>query len=293
MSKTRVWGSDEKILLHFRAVRLLSEKQHRGCEERSEKVAIGSGVTYDYDAFGNLIHSTGTTPNNYLFAGEQFDPDLNLYYNRARYLNVTTGRFWIMDSYEGNDEDPRSIHKYLYVDADPVNNTDPCGRCLPSIGDWGDIVQEFIFEDFQEKTGGVGLNVTINTVLRSTVPSGGLEPDLIDPNTLSEFGIGQVYEIKSVYSELQAKAKVLLYVSVLNFYGRNTGLKWIPGVTYTAPPIVPISPSAVAFIQQPWAGVITYCVVNQTELLAFAIAADSAALYLDLSSAALTAAYAY
>src|SRR5690349_3601973 len=72
LSKTRVWGSNEKILLHFRAVLLLSEKQHWGCAERSEKVAIGSGVTYDYDAFGNLIHSTGTTPNNYLFAGEQF-----------------------------------------------------------------------------------------------------------------------------------------------------------------------------------------------------------------------------
>jgi hypothetical protein len=25
--------------------------------------------TYDYDAFGNLLASTGTTPNNYLFAG--------------------------------------------------------------------------------------------------------------------------------------------------------------------------------------------------------------------------------
>ena len=48
--------------------------------------------TYDYDAFGNEIHSTGTSPNNYLFAGEQYDPDLNLYYNRARYLNTNTGR---------------------------------------------------------------------------------------------------------------------------------------------------------------------------------------------------------
>ena len=94
LSKTRVWGSDEKILLHIRAVRQLSGKRCWGCEERSEKVAVGSGVTYDYDAFGNLIHSTGSTPNNYLFAGEQFDPDLNLYYNRARYLNTTTGRFW-------------------------------------------------------------------------------------------------------------------------------------------------------------------------------------------------------
>lgn len=64
--------------------------------------------TYDYDAFGNLIHQTGTTLNNYLFAGEQFDPDLSLYYNRARYLNVSTGRFWSMDTDEGKDEAPLS-----------------------------------------------------------------------------------------------------------------------------------------------------------------------------------------
>ncbi len=45
---------------------------------------------YDYDAFGNLIHSTGTTPNEFLFAGEQFDSTLNLYYNRARYSRPET-----------------------------------------------------------------------------------------------------------------------------------------------------------------------------------------------------------
>jgi len=59
--------------------------------------------TYDYDAFGNLIHQTGTTLNNHLFAGEQFDPDLNLYYNRARYLNVSTGRFVSQDPVEGGE----------------------------------------------------------------------------------------------------------------------------------------------------------------------------------------------
>jgi RHS repeat-associated protein len=84
--------------------------------------------TYDYDAFGNLIHSTGTTYNNYLFAGEQFDPDLNLYYNRARYLNVTTGRFWSMDTFEGDPQSPLSLHKYLYVIDDPVNRIDPNGK---------------------------------------------------------------------------------------------------------------------------------------------------------------------
>src|SRR6267142_2948173 len=84
--------------------------------------------TYDYDAFGNLIHSTGTTPNNYLFAGEQFDPDLNLYYNRARYLNVSTGRFWSVDTDEGKDEQPLSLHKYLYAGGDSVNKSDPSGH---------------------------------------------------------------------------------------------------------------------------------------------------------------------
>jgi RHS repeat-associated protein len=83
--------------------------------------------TYDYDAFGNLIHSTGSTPNNYLFAGEQFDSDLGLYYNRARYLNVTTGRFWSMDPQDGDDQSPMSLHRYSYAGAEPVDNRDPTG----------------------------------------------------------------------------------------------------------------------------------------------------------------------
>jgi RHS repeat-associated protein len=93
--------------------------------------------TYDYDAFGNLIHSTGTTPNNYLFAGEQFDPDLNLYYNRARYLNTGTGRFWSMDTDEGDDDDPGSLHKYLYAEGDAVDNLDPSGNQIDAIGALG------------------------------------------------------------------------------------------------------------------------------------------------------------
>ena len=84
--------------------------------------------SYDYDAFGNLINSTGSTPNNYLFAGEQYDPALNLYYNRARYLNTTTGRFWSMDTNEGDDQSPISLHKYLYASGNPVNRMDPSGH---------------------------------------------------------------------------------------------------------------------------------------------------------------------
>ncbi|HMG75187.1 MAG TPA: hypothetical protein VK582_16930 [Pyrinomonadaceae bacterium] len=38
---------------------------------------------YDYDAFGNLIYHSGTTPNDYLYSGEQFDANLGFYYLRA------------------------------------------------------------------------------------------------------------------------------------------------------------------------------------------------------------------
>jgi RHS repeat-associated protein len=84
--------------------------------------------TYTYDAYGNLIATSGSTANNYLYCGEQYDPQLKLYYNRARYLNPDTGRFLTMDTFAGNNEDPLSLHKYLYCKGNPVNGGDPSGK---------------------------------------------------------------------------------------------------------------------------------------------------------------------
>jgi RHS repeat-associated protein len=84
--------------------------------------------TFEYDAFGNEISSTGTTPNNYLYRGEQFDPDLGLYYLRARYMNPVTGRFVSRDPANGVITNPATLHKYLYASGDPVNRADPSGK---------------------------------------------------------------------------------------------------------------------------------------------------------------------
>jgi len=84
--------------------------------------------TYTYDAFGNLLNRSGATENDYLYTGEQYDPNVGFYYLRARYYNQANGRFLTMDTYQGSVFEPASLHKYLYCGADPVNSWDPSGE---------------------------------------------------------------------------------------------------------------------------------------------------------------------
>ncbi len=84
--------------------------------------------TYDYAAFGELLQSTGTTANAYRFTGEQYDGTLNQYYLRARYYDQSVGRFTQMDTFQGVMNQPVTLHKYLYGNADPANVVDPSGN---------------------------------------------------------------------------------------------------------------------------------------------------------------------
>jgi len=43
-------------------------------------------------------------------------------------MQPATGRFWSMDSFEGNSSDPSSLHKYTYASNDAVNRSDPSGH---------------------------------------------------------------------------------------------------------------------------------------------------------------------
>jgi RHS repeat-associated protein len=92
--------------------------------------SISGSVTdsYEYDAFGNSFTVSGSTPNEMMYRGEQFDSDLGLYYLRARYYNPLTGRFMSRDPEDGKPIDPKTLHKYLYAGGDPVNEVDPRGR---------------------------------------------------------------------------------------------------------------------------------------------------------------------
>lgn len=82
---------------------------------------------FDYDAFGNIIIQTGTTPNVYLYSGEQNDPNLGFYYLRARYFSTSRGRFLTQDSVRPNPQEPMSINRFMFAFDRPTDLADPSG----------------------------------------------------------------------------------------------------------------------------------------------------------------------
>jgi RHS repeat-associated protein len=97
---------------------------------------------YHYDAFGIVISQTGTTPNFYLYSGEQVDPSVGFYYLRSRYYKADGGRFVTLDSWFGKVFEPSTLHKYAYVANNPVNLVDPSGKefSLPDLALTGTII---------------------------------------------------------------------------------------------------------------------------------------------------------
>ncbi|NJP06977.1 MAG: RHS repeat-associated core domain-containing protein [Chloroflexaceae bacterium] len=91
-----------------------------------------TGDRWQYDAFGNLLQTQGSTPTTHGYTGERWNSDLGLYYLRARWYHQGTGRFLTMDTYPGCNTDPLSLHKYTYAHNDPGNKIDPSGLMAES-----------------------------------------------------------------------------------------------------------------------------------------------------------------
>lgn len=83
--------------------------------------------SYAYEAFGELLNQTGSTDNNYLYTGEQYDAELDNYYLRARYYDQGIGRLTQQDEWTGDFNSPITLNKYVYANSDGVNWTDPSG----------------------------------------------------------------------------------------------------------------------------------------------------------------------
>ncbi len=84
-------------------------------------------LAQNYAPFGAVTSSAGSS-DSFGFTSEQSDWT-GLIYLRARYYDPTTGRFINCDSYAGTLTNPASQHRYTYTENNPVNYTDPSGKC--------------------------------------------------------------------------------------------------------------------------------------------------------------------
>ena len=80
--------------------------------------------TFSYDAYGNLIGSTGSYSTPVGWCGQYRDAESGLIYLQARYYDPATGQFLTRDPRTATTRSP-----YGYVADDPLNKADPSGMC--------------------------------------------------------------------------------------------------------------------------------------------------------------------
>ena len=146
---------------------------------------------YSYDGDGILLEKEGDTENDFLYTGEQYNYTTELYYLRARYMDPSTGTFISMDSYAGTLNDPVSLHKYLYANANPIMNTDPSG-----------------YTSLADIAGGLAISAILAVVMASAI--------MIYKNKLETTPIiGDMYVVRKELKDLIEIVKVPEKVSIL------------------------------------------------------------------------------
>jgi len=105
--------------------------------------SLATPDTMRYDDYGNLLGDESALPTEDAYTGYERDAYTGLHYARNRYYDSVTGTFLTPDPYPANYSDMLDLHRYLYVQANPINNTDPLGLFLitsstTGLIQWGD-----------------------------------------------------------------------------------------------------------------------------------------------------------
>jgi RHS repeat-associated protein len=87
---------------------------------------------YHLDAWGNFRFPGELTAskNRFAFTGYEWDSETGLFNAKARYFDPGLGRFLSQDSYLGELDEPPSLHRYFYANANPTRYVDPTGHFI-------------------------------------------------------------------------------------------------------------------------------------------------------------------
>ncbi len=122
--------ADDQLIGFYRPASATSRYYHSDGLGSVRMLSYGNGAVadrYNYSAFGEPLEHAGTEVQPYQFVGEPYDPNVGFYFNRARWLDVVSGRFTAADPFLGIQNDPSTLHKYFYANGNPVNHVDPSG----------------------------------------------------------------------------------------------------------------------------------------------------------------------
>jgi len=181
-----------------------------------------------------------------------------------------------MDTYQGFNQVPISLHKYLYCRGNPVNWIDPSGD-IPILSNffYGNRVHQLIYDHFLGSSLGATrvadqavsaiIGVPYTPFLTAGRPDLVQYPDGIDP--------GEVFEVKPVGSFIEGQVQLQWYLTMLNALDPQRR-KWTAGsnATYTPPPLLSLQIGVFAVVSPPIRGVILY----QVEDLRITVAVLSA-----------------
>ncbi len=115
---------------HLGTPRLVTDGNH---------ILIGKHAYYPFGAEMNLTPTESAT-ELMKFTGHERDivaaTNGSVDYMHARYYNANLGRFLSVDPVEGDPRQPQSWNRYAYVTNNPVNHTDPTGKCTDILQCW-------------------------------------------------------------------------------------------------------------------------------------------------------------
>jgi RHS repeat-associated protein len=91
-------------------------------------------ATYEYDAWGKVISSSGSLAeiNPLRYRGYYYDTETGFYYLQSRYYDPVVSRFINADRYASTGDALLGYNMFAYCSNNPVNYSDPSGEAVNS-----------------------------------------------------------------------------------------------------------------------------------------------------------------
>jgi hypothetical protein len=148
-------------------------------------------------------------------------------------MDARVGRFTGMDPFGGSIGDPKSLHRYFYGAANPINKIDPDGAAVSPAETLHDTVVLYVAADYELKHPGNYVDVPV----QQNPNWEGLTPDVMDfgPAATSSgffrnWGLRRWLEVKplSYTGWLRSQESFIRYATLGSLVGAFPAGDWVP-----------------------------------------------------------------